>query len=151
MLMVQFIRSSQFLSLIFQSFPCAYIKPIVENSEPAAISLSFGVMAIVLLPFACGYFFSYFFRVVNAVVAPDLIAEIGLNAMQPGLLSAVCFLHVCRLFQIPDGSAPRSFWSTACAGDSLFYLMKPRLGVVRDNRLCQKRARVRNRARARAR
>ena len=80
-------------------------------------------MAIVFLPFAVGYFFSYFFRVVNAVVAPDLIAEIGLNATQPGLLSAVCFFTFAA-FQIP-------------------------LGVVRDNRLCQKRARVRNRTRAR--
>jgi sugar phosphate permease len=92
----------------------------VENSEPAAISLSFGrVMAIVLLPFACGYFFSYFFRVVNAVVAPDLIAEIGLNAMQPGLLSAVCFFTFAA-FQIPLGVLLEHFGPRRAQGTLYF-------------------------------
>ena len=76
-------------------------------------------MAIVFLPFAVGYFFSYFFRVVNAVVAPDLIAEIGLSATQLGLLSAVYFFTFA-VFQIPLGSATRPFWSTECAGNAIF-------------------------------
>ncbi len=57
-------------------------------------------MAIVLLPFAFAYFFSYFFRVVYAVVAPHLTAKIGLNASEPGLLSAAYFFTFAA-FQIP--------------------------------------------------
>ena len=79
------------------------MKSIGKNSKPATVSLSFGrAMSIVFLPFAFGYFFSYFFRVVNAVVAPDLIAEIGLNATELGLLSAVYFFTFAA-FQIPLG------------------------------------------------
>ena len=32
----------------------------------------------VFVPFALGYFLSYLLRVVNAVIAPDLIAELNL-------------------------------------------------------------------------
>ena len=34
----------------------------------------------VFLPFAFGYFLSYLFRVVNAVIAPNLISDLGLTA-----------------------------------------------------------------------
>ena len=37
------------------------------------------VMFRALLPFACGYFMSYLFRAVNSVIAPDLMAELGLT------------------------------------------------------------------------
>lgn len=99
-----------------------------NNSEPSlADSLSLGrAMAIVFLPFAIGYFFSYFFRVVNAVVAPDLIADIGLNATQLGLLSAVYFFTFA-VFQIPlgvllDRFGPRSVQGTLylVAGTGVF-------------------------------
>ncbi len=32
-------------------------------------------MAVVFLPFAVGYFFSYLYRTVNAVIGPDLALE----------------------------------------------------------------------------
>ena len=38
----------------------------------------------VLAPFALGYFLSYLFRAVNAVVGPDLAADIGLSATALG-------------------------------------------------------------------
>lgn len=66
-------------------------------------SLGFGAaLGLVFLPFACGYFFSYFYRVVNAMVAPDLQADIGVNAEQLGLLSAAYFLSFATC-QIPLG------------------------------------------------
>ena len=59
-------------------------------------------MLVVFLPFACGYFFSYLFRSVNAVVAPNLRAEIGLDAADLGLLTSAYFFSFAA-FQIPLG------------------------------------------------
>ena len=56
----------------------------------------------VFLPFAAGYFISYLFRVVNAVIAPDLVADIGLNPSDLGLLTAAYFLTFAA-FQLPLG------------------------------------------------
>lgn len=56
----------------------------------------------VFLPFALGYFLSYLYRVVNAVLAPDLVAEIGLDAAQLGLLTSAYFLTF-GIFQLPLG------------------------------------------------
>jgi len=59
-------------------------------------------MATVLLPFALGYFLSYFFRAVNAVVAPDLVTELSLDASALGLLTSA-YLLAFALFQLPLG------------------------------------------------
>lgn len=62
-------------------------------------------LAIVLrvfLPFACGYFLSYLYRTVNAVIAPDLIASLSLNAADLGLLTSMYFLTFA-FFQLPLG------------------------------------------------
>lgn len=48
--------------------------------------------ATVFLPFALGYFLSYIFRVVNAVIAPDLVIDLNLNFSQLGLLTSVYFI-----------------------------------------------------------
>jgi MFS family permease len=56
----------------------------------------------VLLPFAGGYFLSYFFRSVNAVISPDLVAEFSLSAAELGLLTSAYFLAFAA-FQIPLG------------------------------------------------
>ena len=55
-----------------------------------------------LLPFAAGYFMSYLLRAVNAVVAPDLVRDIGLSPGQLGLLTAA-YLGAFALFQLPLG------------------------------------------------
>ena len=60
------------------------------------------VILSVLVPFAAGYFLSYLFRAANAVVAPDLVRDIGIDAGQLGLLTAA-YLLVVALFQIPLG------------------------------------------------
>lgn len=62
-------------------------------------------VAITLLalgPFGFGYFLSYFFRAVNAVVAPDLVKELGLKPDELGLLTAA-YLGAFALFQLPLG------------------------------------------------
>ncbi|NQU56480.1 MAG: MFS transporter [Rhodospirillales bacterium] len=56
----------------------------------------------VFIPFALGYFLSYLYRVVNAVIAPDLISELGLGASDLGLLTSAYFLTFA-LFQLPLG------------------------------------------------
>jgi len=56
----------------------------------------------VFIPFAAGYFLSYLYRVVNAVIAPDLIAEIGVGPSALGLLTAVYFISFAS-FQLPLG------------------------------------------------
>ena len=55
-----------------------------------------------LLPFAIGYFMSYLLRAVNAVVAPDLVKDLGLSPGQLGLLTAA-YLGAFALFQLPLG------------------------------------------------
>ena len=59
-----------------------------------------GRTALILLPFALGYFLSYLFRAVNAVVAPNLVSELGLTAGELGFLTAA-YLLAFALFQLP--------------------------------------------------
>jgi MFS family permease len=56
----------------------------------------------VLLPFALGYFLSYLYRVVNAVIAPDLTAELGIGPDALGMLTSAYFITFAA-FQLPLG------------------------------------------------
>lgn len=56
----------------------------------------------VFAPFALGYFISYLYRVVNAVIAPDLISDLSLDAAQLGQLTSVYFFTFAA-FQLPLG------------------------------------------------
>ena len=59
----------------------------------------------VLVPFALAYFVSYLFRVVNAVIAPNLAAELQIGPADLGLLTSAYF--VCfAAFQLPLGLLP---------------------------------------------
>jgi predicted MFS family arabinose efflux permease len=69
-------------------------------SGPARFTLQIALTA--LLPFGLGYFLSYLFRAVNAVVAPDLVRELKLDAGQLGFLTAA-YLLAFSLFQLPLG------------------------------------------------
>ena len=60
------------------------------------------VMLAALLPFGLGYFLSYLYRAANAVVAPDLVRDIGLSAGELGLLTSA-YLLAFALFQLPLG------------------------------------------------
>jgi sugar phosphate permease len=56
----------------------------------------------VFLPFAAGYFLSYLYRTINAVLAPELESALGLDAAALGLLTSVYFLTFAA-FQLPLG------------------------------------------------
>ncbi len=56
----------------------------------------------IFLPFAFGYYFSYLYRSVNAVIAPDLVEEFHLSAHELGLLTSVFFLTFAAI-QVPVG------------------------------------------------
>jgi len=56
----------------------------------------------VFAPFAAGYFLSYLLRVVNAVIAPDLVADLGIDATDLGLLTSANFFAFAA-FQLPLG------------------------------------------------
>lgn len=56
----------------------------------------------VALPFIAGFFVSYMYRAVNAVLGPTLALEFGLNAGGLGLLTSMYFLSFA-LFQLPLG------------------------------------------------
>ena len=58
----------------------------------------------VFLPFAAGYFFSYFLRNVNAVIAPELTRELGVSAADLGLLTSA-YLLAFGAAQLPLGLA----------------------------------------------
>jgi len=77
----------------------------------------------VFLPFAGGYFLSYFYRSVNAIIAPQLISEIGLTAGDLGFLTSAYFLAFAAI-QIPlgillDRFGPRRVQSTLLLGAAL--------------------------------
>ena len=56
----------------------------------------------VFLPFAAGYFLSFLFRAVNAVIAPELLRDLSLNPGTLGLLTATYFIAFAS-FQLPLG------------------------------------------------
>ncbi len=61
-----------------------------------------GMVFLALAPFALGYFLSYLFRAVNAIIEKDLVAEIGLGPADLGLVTAA-YLGAFALFQLPLG------------------------------------------------
>lgn len=60
------------------------------------------IMLRVFLPFAAGYFLSYLYRVVNAVIAPNLITDVGVGPSALGMLTAIYFISFAS-FQLPLG------------------------------------------------
>ncbi|MBI5908186.1 MAG: MFS transporter [Burkholderiales bacterium] len=56
----------------------------------------------IFLPFALGYWFSYFVRNVNAVIVPELSRDLGITASDLGFLTSV-FLLAFSIAQLPLG------------------------------------------------
>ena len=56
----------------------------------------------VFVPFAFGYFLSYLYRVVNAVIAPNLVSELDIGPSALGLLTATYFIAFASS-QLPLG------------------------------------------------
>jgi len=61
-----------------------------------------GLHIRIFLPFACGYFLSYLYRTVNAVMAPNLAADLGLDPSALGLLTSAYFIAFASA-QLPLG------------------------------------------------
>jgi len=70
-------------------------------ARPAFVT-SLGAALLVLSPFGFGYFLSYLYRAVNAVVGTYLVHDIGLTASQLGLLTAA-YLVAFAGSQLPLG------------------------------------------------
>lgn len=92
----------------------------------------------VFIPFALGYFLSYLLRVVNAVIAPDIVSEIDLTAADLGLMTGVSFLAFAA-FQLPlgillDRYGPRrseaAILLLAVLGTSIFALAHSATGLI---------------------
>ena len=85
-----------------------------------------GHLLRVFLPFALGYFLSYLYRTVNAIIAPDLVRDIGLDPASLGLLTSV-YLLAFGAFQLPLGilldrfGARRVVIITDCCCRSLYF------------------------------
>jgi predicted MFS family arabinose efflux permease len=103
-----------------------------EQKLPATLLLR------IFVPFGLGYFLSYVFRAVNAVIEQDLTRDIGLNAAEVGLLTSVYFLAFA-LFQLPlgvllDRFGPRRTEATllvvAAAGAALFAVAEDMGGLI---------------------
>ena len=92
----------------------------------------------IFLPFAAGYFLSYVYRTINAVLSPHLAAELRLDASDLGLLTSVYFLTFAA-FQLPlglllDRFGPRRVEATlllfAAAGAGLFAISTDRVELI---------------------
>ena len=64
----------------------------------------FGFWVRVFVPFAFGYFVSWLLRSVTAIIAPDLVRDLGLSAFWVGLLGST-YLLAFALSQLPIGGA----------------------------------------------
>lgn len=74
----------------------------VSRSRELPLALQWRVVALVLLPFAGGFYLSYLYRSVNALIADHLMAELGIGAAELGLLTST-YLLLTAAAQIPVG------------------------------------------------
>jgi MFS family permease len=79
-------------------------RPAVAYPPMVAESTPFQLVVLIFLPFASGYFLSYYFRTVNAVLADRLMGDLRLDAAQLGLMTAAYFL-IAAAAQLPLGFA----------------------------------------------
>ena len=103
--------------------------------RPARLRLA--IVLRLFLPFAAGYYLSYVFRTVNAVVAPNLVADTGLGADELGFLTSM-YLAAFAALQLPlgimlDRFGPRRVEAAllviAASGSLLFALSDGLLGL----------------------
>lgn len=72
------------------------------SNNGKSMSLKPSTLLRVFIPFALGYFLSYLYRTVNAVIAPDLVRDVGVDPASLGLLTSAYFLAFAA-FQLPLG------------------------------------------------
>lgn len=78
-------------------------KPRDERTSNSENNGSWQLVATVLLPFAAGYFLSYLYRTINALIADTLVSGFGLSAADLGVLTAALFLTFGAI-QLPLGA-----------------------------------------------
>jgi MFS family permease len=76
-------------------------------------------MLVVFMPFATGYYLSYFYRYVNAVIAGDLVRDFGLAPADLGLLTSAYFLSFAAA-QLPLGVLLDRFGPRRCTATLFF-------------------------------
>ena len=81
------------------------------NAKPFYI-----LVLAVLVPFGLGYYMSYLFRTINAIISPQLVSDVGMTPAALGLMTAVYFITLATV-QLPLGIAldrygPRKVQST---------------------------------------
>jgi MFS family permease len=106
-------------------------------NSSSALPLS-TILLRVFLPFAAGYFLSYLYRTINAVLSPRLAIDLRLDASDLGLLTSVYFLTFAA-FQLPlglllDRFGPRRVEATllliAATGAAIFALSANRSDLL---------------------
>src|SRR6516164_8005147 len=78
-------------------------RPPAKPPRPKTLPLPY-IIATVLLPFAAGYYLSYLFRTINAVIASSLAIEFKLGPAELGFMTSVYFLAFVAV-QLPAGVA----------------------------------------------
>src|SRR5205085_967241 len=81
--------------------PVAPVMPTISRFGMAR-SLPLNALVVVFCPFAAGYFLSYFFRNVNAIISKDLAQEFALTPADLGFLTSM-YLAAFAVFQLPLG------------------------------------------------
>jgi MFS family permease len=85
------------------ALPLILSKPAAVRATTTTDNHTWRLIATVLLPFAAGYYLSYVFRTINALISGPLATEFGLSAADLGLLTAVLFLTFGAV-QLPLGA-----------------------------------------------
>src|SRR5436190_17001261 len=114
----------------------APVAPVMPTMSRFFTAASLPVVAV-FCPFAAGYFLSFFFRHVTAVISKDLTGEFGLTPADLGFLTSM-YLLTFAAFQLPlgvllDRYGPRrvvaSLLISAAAGALVFALAKDLVGL----------------------
>jgi MFS family permease len=109
------------------ALPLSAGRSAVEREQASGTSLV-RIVLLVLLPFVSGYYLSYLYRSINALISEALVSEFGLSPGNLGFLTATYFLAF-GLIQLPlgvwlDHFGPRRvqavLLSIAAAGAALF-------------------------------
>lgn len=81
---------------------CKKQEPLANPTTLVRMMTRFALLLRVFAPFAVGYFLSFLFRAVNAVLAPELLRDLGMGPSALGLLTATYFIAFAS-FQLPLG------------------------------------------------
>lgn len=76
----------------------------IKIADSKAPPSGFMIVLVVFLPFGCGYYLSYLYRAVNAVISENLTTELNIGPADLGLLTSI-YLIAFASSQVPLGVA----------------------------------------------